>query len=293
MSTGAVYIITQDQRYVNLLLSSAASLKRAMPDLPITVFSQFRVESPYFERVILVEPTQAGFYDKARFMRDSPYERTLFADADTYVLEPFPELFSLLDRFDCAATHEEYLNTDWSNDYPRADIPSSFPELNTGILLLKSSDKMGRVLQRWSDLYQAYLDEKPKQPINDQPFFRAAIYESDVRVATLTREYNCKFRGQGYLNGPVKILHGHVNFQLKESYIVKTAGVLNASSKPRVYIAGRVYEQKVVGRLFGRRKAQKVGSFPEPVSITMMRARRIKQVVKELGIRKTLAKVFK
>ena len=226
-------------------------------------------------------------------MSESPYERTLFADADTYVLEPVPELFSLLDRFDCAATHEEYLNTDWSNRYPRTDIPSSFPELNTGILMLKRNDRMSRLLQRWSELYKAYLDEKPEQPINDQPFFRVAIYESDVRLATLTREYNCKFRGQGYLNGTVKILHGHVNFQLKDSYVARTAGVLNASSKPRVYIAGRVYEQKLVGRLFGRRRAHKVGSFPEPESVTRMRVKRLKHLVKELGIGKTFAKAFK
>lgn len=33
MSQGTVYIITQDQRYVDLLFTSAASLKRVMPDL--------------------------------------------------------------------------------------------------------------------------------------------------------------------------------------------------------------------------------------------------------------------
>jgi alpha-N-acetylglucosamine transferase len=45
-------------------------------------------------------------------MRQSPYDRTLFIDADIYVVEPIPELFALLDHFDLAATHEEYVNTD-------------------------------------------------------------------------------------------------------------------------------------------------------------------------------------
>jgi hypothetical protein len=97
MSRGAVYIITQDPRYVELLLTSAASLKKAMPDLPITVFSQFAVDSPFFERVVPVEPTQDGFYDKSRLIQNSPYERTLFIDADTYVVEHIHELFELLD----------------------------------------------------------------------------------------------------------------------------------------------------------------------------------------------------
>jgi hypothetical protein len=295
MSQGAIYIITQDPRYVEMLLTSAASLRRAMPQLPITVFSQFPVESPLFEKVVRVEPTQDGFFDKTRLMRESPYDRTLFIDADIYVAEPIPELFSLLDHFDCAATHEEYVSTDWHQRYPRPDIPESFPEFNTGILMLKRSEKVDRLLTEWGDLYQAYLEAKPGEKINDQPFFRVAIYRSDVRVATLTREYNCKFRGQGYLKGRVKILHGHVNFELALNHVTAAAAVLNKSEGPRVYIAGTVFEQKIVGRLVSKRKAHKVGRFSElakPAAVMMMRAKRLRDVIKERGITGTLAKVF-
>ncbi|MBV9573044.1 MAG: hypothetical protein JOY93_03245 [Acidobacteriales bacterium] len=291
---GAIYVITQDARYLDMLLISAASLRSNMPDLPITVFSQFPVQSPLFRDVIPVKPTQDGFYDKTTLIRQSPYERTLFLDADTYVVEPVPELFALLDRFDCAATHEEYLNTDWVASYPRSDIPASFPEFNTGVMMLQRSEKMDRVLQQWGDLYQSHLATKPGQPVNDQPFFRPAVYYSDLRIATLTREYNCKYRGQGYLNGPVKILHGHINGQFNTNHIAQAVQVLNSSRKPRVYIAGKVFEQKISGRLVSRRKAHKVGSFPElPGSILWMRARRLRQVMRQFGLRGTLAKVFR
>lgn len=287
MSNGALYIITQDPRYVGLLLNSAASLKRAMPDLPITAFSQFPVDSDLFERVVRVEPTRDGFYDKSKLILDSPYERTLFIDADTFVLEPVPELFTLLDKFDCAATHEEYLNTDWHNRYPRPDIPPSFPEFNTGVLMLKRSERMSRAIEQWGALYREYLEQKPDQPINDQPFFRVAAYLSDVRIATLTREYNCKFRGQGYLNGRVKILHGHVEFQLGRAFLGKAERALNGSSKPRVYVAGRVYEQQLVGRFADRRRAHLVGSFPMlPEPGLLAEAKRLRQILKKRGILK-------
>jgi len=293
MSNGAIYIVTQDQRYVDLLRISAERLKRVMSDLPITVFSQFPVKGGCFDRVIQVEPSEDGFYDKTKLIRESPYERTIFVDADIYVVEPFPELFSLLDRFDCAAAHEEYLDTDWFHRYPRPDIPASFPEFNTGILLFKRSALMDRVLVKWGELYKKFLEEKPNLPINDQPFFRAAVYENDARVATLTREYNCKFRGQGYLAGPVKILHGHVDLKFDLDQIRKAIAVLNASERPRVYIAGNVYEQKLAGRLVSRRKAHKVGNFPELAgSILLRRAKRLREIVQERGIAKTLAKVF-
>ena len=293
MSSGAVYIITQDLRYVDLLLTSAGSLKRAMPELPITVFSQFPVESTLFDKIITVEPSEDGFYDKTRFMSASPYQRTMFIDADTYVLEAVPELFSVLDHFDCAATHEEYTSTDWFKDYPRPQIPSSFPEFNTGLLMLKQSPKVEHLLEQWGTLYAAYLEAKPGRKLNDQPFFREAVYGSEVRIATLTREYNCKFRGQGYLNGPLKIMHGHHNFQLKPAHVSKAARALNASLKPRVYIAGQVYEQRITGRLVGRRKGHKVGSFPEPPeSITLLRVQRLREVVKKGGIKQTLGRAL-
>ncbi|MGO8795561.1 MAG: hypothetical protein ACLQLC_12115 [Candidatus Sulfotelmatobacter sp.] len=293
MSTGALYIITQDPRYVDLLLTSAASLKKAMPGLQISVFSQFPVESDLFDRVFSVDPTKDGFYDKAKLIRDSPYDRTLFIDADTYVLEPVPELFSLLDHFDCAATHEEYLNTDWHHRYPRTDIPSSFPEFNTGILLLKRSQKLNHMLDEWGALYQQYLEEKPGQPINDQPFFRVAAYFGDVRIATLTREYNCKFRGQGYLNGRVKIMHGHVEFKVDPAFLDKAVKVLNASERPRVYIAGTVYEQKLVGRFADRRTAQRVGTFPTlPEPGLQAEVKGLKKIIKQRGMRNIMGRVF-
>ena len=112
-----------------------------------------------------------GFYDKTRLIRESPYDQTIFVDADIYVAEPFPELFSLLDRFDCAATHEEYLDTDWFHRYPRPDIPTSFPEFNTGILLLKRSALMDRVLVTWADLYKRFLEENTKSCDQRPAFF--------------------------------------------------------------------------------------------------------------------------
>lgn len=312
---GAIYIITQDRRYVNLVRASAESLKSAMPELPITVFSQFPLDGP-FDQVVLIDGAQTektvasgshpvsqptsfgtlrtadGFYDKARLMLQSPYERTIFLDADIYVAEPFPELFALLDRFDCALNHEEYVDTDWFSDYPRPDIPNSFPEFNTGVLVYKNSIQMRTVLQRWCDLYQTYRTSHPDRPVNDQPFFREAVYYGDARVATLTREYNCKFRGQGYLNGPVKLLHGHVNFRLPSQYMRGVTNIINRTTGPRVYIANQVYGQESTGPLVGRRTKRKVGSFADPDPLIVQRVRRLKKIVKERGIKNVLGNLI-
>jgi hypothetical protein len=214
-------------------------------------------------------------------------------DADTYMIEGVPELFTVLDHFDCAATHEEYVNTDWLNHYPRTDVPACFPELNTGVLMLKKSEKMDRVLKDWERLYKAYLDEGPDRKINDQPFFRVAVYRGDVRVATLPREYNCKFRGQGYLNGRVKILHGHMYYKLEGRFLNEAIATLNRSTRPRVYIAGKVYEQALVGRLADVRRASQVGRFPTlPESRLSAEAKQLRKIIKQRGLGPTLKRAL-
>ena len=75
MTRGAIYVVTHDPRYLNLLRASVESLKRVMPELPVTVFSEFPVEGLLFSEARKVEPAGDGFYDKARLMLESPYEQ--------------------------------------------------------------------------------------------------------------------------------------------------------------------------------------------------------------------------
>lgn len=274
---GAIYIVTKNLQYVNLLSASVSRLKQLMPDLPVTVFSDLAVNGDF--DVVRVRPSGVGFYDKARLMSESPYEQTIFIDTDIFAVEPFPELFTLLDRFDCALTHEEYLNTDWSNHYPRPDIPSSFPEFNTGIMVFRRSSEMRGLFAKWGELYQSFLVSNPEREVNDQPFFRVAAYYGHAKIATLGREYNCKFRGQGYLNGPVKFLHGHVKFQMPRAYMENVARLMNKSLKPRVYVGRTIYEQHITGRLWSLRKPRKIGSFPEPLPLWKLRAMKLRELL--------------
>jgi hypothetical protein len=184
----------------------------------------------------------------------------------------------MLDRFDCALTHEEYLSTDWNGSYPRPDIPVSFPEFNTGLMAYRRSPATAALFKEWAELYHAFSIANPGVPTNDQPFFREAAYFGEARIATLGREYNCKFRGQGYLNGPVKLLHGHVKFQMQHSYMAKIAALMNRKLKPRVYVGRTIYEQHMTGRLWSLRKPRKVGSFSEPLPLWKLRATKLKEL---------------
>ena len=92
------------------------------------------------------------------------------------------------------------------------------------------------------------------------------------------------------MNGPLKVLHGHVKFKMNLRHIEKVLRIMNSSNRPRVYIAGNVYEQHISGRLWGHRKARKLGSFPEPQSILGLRVQRLRQLIRERGVRQLLGK---
>jgi len=236
MTTGVIYIAT-GRKFVDEACVSAESLKNKMPEMPITLFCNEGVQSRHFDNVVIIEHPCFSLMDKVLFMNSSPYEHTLFLDTDTYVCDSFLELFTLLDRFDLALAHNTYRAV-----YRVHDIPDSFPEFNTGVILFKKSPHITQLFANWLALYERDLGKEQQwltpfgevtmldSNLNDQPTFREAVYNSSVRVAGLTSEYNCRFGSPGFVHNIVKIIHGrHPNLQM-------IAGAINAEHSRRVHI---------------------------------------------------------
>lgn len=215
MRQGAIYIAT-GRKYIEEALQSMGSLKAVAPSVHVTLFSNERIKSAYFDDLVLIDGTERdetfhkaakvvpeGMVNKVYYMSRSPYERTLFLDTDTYVARDISDLFPLLDRFDIAVTHAPH-RTLKALKSPLVEIPPSFPVLNTGVVLFKNSEPMRAFFSEWLRLYP-----DPKYTgCNDQAPFREALYHSDLRVATLIPEYNYRFGKRLAIGGVIKILHG-------------------------------------------------------------------------------------
>lgn len=206
MKNGVIYIAT-GEKYVKEVCDSAIRLKKVMPDVPITFFSDRLVSFDEFEKVVIIEPFHKR--SKIPYLVESPYDRTLYLDSDTYVDDDFSELFLLLDRFDIAvrqAPHELKYRVD--------GIPDSFPELQAAIILYQNTPKVYDLFRKWKELYERdllnadKLTNKKHVGLQDQPSFREAVYFSDVRLAPLPAEYNCLINNPGFVVGKVKIFHG-------------------------------------------------------------------------------------
>jgi hypothetical protein len=222
---------------------SARSVKRVWSDIPIAIATDGPVESAWFDQIDVI-PAEPDNIAKARHITRSPFERTLLLDTDTYCVAPFPELFDLLDRFDLAAAHEAgRFSTRWEAGtevfIQAPDIPNCFPELNSGVVAFRREPNVSKVFERWLALVEQ-ARAAPVPHTQDQPSFRRAVYESDLRIAVLPAEYNFRLVISGFARGPIKLIHGRWRYgpigKSPEEVFAVLERTVNENVGPRVFV---------------------------------------------------------
>jgi hypothetical protein len=128
------------------VLSSIKSLKESNPNIPITVFSDFdeilNLESNDYSAVAI--KNDYGFLPKVFGILNSPYERTVFLDCDTYISQDISDLFDNVNEHDICIG-KEFLN-------PHV--------LNTGVISFNNSSPLVKsFLKLW---YKSMVDTKSK-----------------------------------------------------------------------------------------------------------------------------------
>jgi hypothetical protein len=192
---------TSDNYYLKLANRSALSLKKHMPDLPITLFTNLKLNAVYpIDNIIAVpEPVEDMWVSKFKCLLLSPYDQTVHMDADTYVCDKFDEVFKSLDKYDIAST----MSVSW-NTRSVSSVPDCFPELAFGVFWWRKNERVNKFFNKTIELLQHRTGGC------DEPFVRIALYNSDdVRFYVLPWEYNCLYTHPAYLYGKVKIMHGH------------------------------------------------------------------------------------
>jgi hypothetical protein len=237
MSRGYLYIIAGQELYFKEALESIRSLKAVTPDAHVTMYSDTAFEDPeglidHFE--IREMDTSERMYDgKVHHIADSPYDRTIFMDSDTYVLEPMEPLFGLLDTHDlamvqapgpkCGTRREDGSLIEGHNLY------------NCGMMVFKKSEPTLNLFQRWNELFDKQV---PNQGFmigynqrREQPAFALAAYESDASIYTLNHCWNIRVRGPAHLLGTPKMLHARLS-QPDRDLVIE---LLRKRSHPRVW----------------------------------------------------------
>ena len=197
---------------------SAESVKRYMPDMNITLFTDqhsYDAQSDCFNHTVWIPsrsdhpnlsdkvqyPSQ-GIIAKVTYMSKSPYQYNLFLDVDTYALAPLFDIFDVIkDWYDVAAVIDEaYMPvTSW------ADIPHCLPRYNSGVLAWRKNERTKQMF----DLYWYHFAESEEDftSVDEEPL-AYVIHKSTVRIATLPPECNCRWIFPYILRHKAKILHG-------------------------------------------------------------------------------------
>ena len=198
---GVLYMVwgsSHDQ----LLERSINSLKIYHPDLPI-----------HIHRVEVADRDSASavmFLAKAAMAKFSPFENTLYLDADTIVMGPLEYGFEKAEQFGLTCCICE---CPWAQRYKGLKHLDGLVEYNTGVLFF--TKKAQSVFYLWEQLARVvdssvrYNDENGVNVMdhNDQAAFAKAIEMTGFNPFVLPINWNLRPRWQRSFFGPLRIWH--------------------------------------------------------------------------------------
>lgn len=208
---GILYIATGAACCAEAILNAQRCL-RADPSLPITIqtdLPEYPGLDDVFDSIVTFTSPYHSYRDKVSGLAKLPYEETLFLDSDACLVAPAADLFELMQVSDLAASHAPVrLPPGWSDPA----VPPAFPELNTGVLIMRRSKAVDDLMAAWLVLYDDLL--QVCRQTWDQASFRSVLWSSlklkQLRFTHLPQEANLRttkpwFAGRGL---PVKVVHG-------------------------------------------------------------------------------------
>jgi hypothetical protein len=233
------------ERYVAEGLRSAASSLRHNA-LAHLLFASSDTDGIPGVSITRFEPSANPYADKIANMRRSPFERTIYLDSDTFVVDEIAHLLGLLDRYDMAVAFAPA-----HRGLADPEVPSAFYEFNTGVIAWRAGERMAAFMRSWEETYLAWLGGDPFPVAGkgsrggraDQPAFRRCAWQHGVRIFVLAPEYNFRLGYPATVVDRVRVIHGrHDDFDA-------LAARINDKSGPRTWPPPLPLRGKVARRL--------------------------------------------
>jgi hypothetical protein len=179
-----VIYVARGADYLELACASAESLRQMEPEIAIDLFTDQHVPVGLFDHTWPIP--DSGTRDKIACMCESRFDRTLFLDCDTLVVQPMGDLWHLLDRFDLALCHDVRRASALIRQGWQIETPYAFPQMNSGVMLYRRSAAMLQFLREWATAYAQSGVSR------DQVTLRDLLWLSDLRFYVLPPEFNLR-----------------------------------------------------------------------------------------------------
>ena len=181
---GVVYAATQSSSYLWEAFLSAESIKRVLPEMPITLFTDqpehVLCSFGVFDQTEYLSSASGSHIGRALLNRASallrsPYEHTLHLDTDTLVLTP--ELQSLFERYRCVdvAMVEDSIEI----SYTRLTLGRRM--YNGGVILFQKAENTISWLQEWSSISARNFRAAAEMNLPEIPFVSHVSNMADRR----------------------------------------------------------------------------------------------------------------
>ena len=192
MQTRGILFIATGKQYIEAAIKAAESVRASNPGLGIAFYGDWQNHgynltanpAPFDVAYPVEKPHRRS---KVDFLSKSPFERTLYLDTDTRVVDDISSLFDVLDRFDIGVTHAMRRNSPERLVTWRKQLPRAFPQFNGGVLLYRNTPQVNAFFESWSHHFaEAGFNQ-------DQMTLRELLWDSELRIAVLPPEYNVRY----------------------------------------------------------------------------------------------------
>lgn len=206
---GIVYSCSGESYVAEAVRSARSSLRHN--HLPHLLFVSDEVADVEGLRTARFEPSANPYVDKIANIRRSPFERTIYLDSDTFVVDEITHVLALLEHYDIAVAFAPAYR-----GLEDPEVPKAFYEFNTGVLAWQASDRMSAFMRDWEATYVAWLGDEPfvgagkasRGRRADQPAFRRCAWQHGLRVFVLAPEYNFRLGYPATVVEQVRVIHG-------------------------------------------------------------------------------------
>ncbi len=177
---GIIFVVSGKKKYLKQAIFSARSIKKFSPQIPVTCFTSIPTRCKYFDEVVVIPQEENPFKIKVRYLRASPYQRTLFLDSDTYLRSGIDHIFGMLDEQSVWLANEPVKVMTPAHKQHR--IFRNEKVLNTGLILY---DKTAQpLLEAWYEAVSAFPDEEIKLgTTDDQTVFNQLLKNQENPAA--------------------------------------------------------------------------------------------------------------
>ena len=186
MSKNGVIFVAAGEPYAQAANLAAQTVRHYASSISIDLFTDVpEVALDVFDQVHRI--TNPHSRSKVDYLHQTRFERSLYLDTDIRLVTDITEMFKVLDRFDIAIAHAHARNRTETNTIWRLDLPQAFPQMNSGVILFRSTPQVLQILRLWQQSYHSARFRK------DQVTLRELLWSSDLRIHILPPEYNIRY----------------------------------------------------------------------------------------------------